>query len=141
MIPNPWLILVAVLAFAGAGVGGYAKGRHDADQTALVKSLAKELANAKAQSDEWLRQATALQHQAQLAADRQRAAEADAANTRTLVDDFAAKFAGRAPGACALSDDDARRLRDIAGPDAGAGETGASDAAGGLRPAGSAPAH
>ena len=33
---NPWIILAIVIAIGGAGVSGYAKGRHDANADAIV---------------------------------------------------------------------------------------------------------
>jgi hypothetical protein len=36
---NPWLILAVILAIAGAGTGGYIKGRVDADRSAQIETL------------------------------------------------------------------------------------------------------
>jgi hypothetical protein len=138
MLPNPWIILGVVVSLLTAAFGGYAKGYRDADKTATIMAMAKDLAMAKATGDEWLRQATALAAEAAKAAERQAAAEAEAASTRTLIDDYAQKLAGMALGACGLSDDDARILRGIAGPSTDH-PASPSEPAGRLRPPGAGP--
>ena len=42
MIANPWIILAVVLAFLGAGVGGYTKGRTDANAKWSAVAAEKE---------------------------------------------------------------------------------------------------
>lgn len=112
-IVNPWTILAVVAGILSAAIGGYAKGYKDADRTALVQSLAKDLAFAKAQNDELLRQATAAQTVAHAAAERQRQAEARTADMQAEIEDYARTLASLPDAGCGFTDDDLRRLQSI----------------------------
>lgn len=125
-LPSPQAILAGLVSLLLAFGGGYWKGHRDADQSARVDALEKqaerwEAANAAltAAKDEAVRQADAARLIAKRSADRERDALVLAETRQGMLDDYlrlldeaAAKDGARAD-LCALTDDDARRLRGI----------------------------
>jgi hypothetical protein len=123
---NPWAILGVVLALIAASGGGYLKGYRDADKSAEIAALQKEVAVHQAELLVVRAQARAAQAIAERAAERQRAAEQETADKNAEIDDYVRRLSEqpRPPGCdCSLSADDIERLRHIANPRASAPHT------------------
>jgi len=113
-LPNPYIILVVLLALLGAGVAGYAKGRTDADRSAEVRALTASVKATQAQAAELTRQAHAANAIAGEAAIRERAASSLALSLQDQIDDYARALREAAAvepsNACVLRDPDIQRL-------------------------------
>ena len=110
---NPWVILGVLLAVLGSGAGGYIKGHRDADRSAEIAAVNRELATARASLLMVEAQARAAQDIAKEAAERQKAAEADIADMQAEIEDYARIVDGQKDCSCSFSADDVKRLRDI----------------------------
>lgn len=125
-LPSPQTILAGLVSLLLTFGGGYWKGHRDADQSARVEALEEQAkrweettAVLVAAKNEALRQADAARSIAKRAADRERDALVLAETRQGQLDDYLRALAdadakGGNADRCALTDDDARRLRGIA---------------------------
>lgn len=132
----PYFIITALIGVISAGVGGYLKGRGDADQSAMIESMQIALDGVKRQRDDYLRQAVAANEIVAKANERQLEALRNTVELEAEIEAYAKKLAS-APN-CSLDDADVDWLRSIARgtPRPKGGVTGTP---GGVRPDSPAP--
>lgn len=109
---NPWLWGVMALALVASHGGAYWAGHERADDKAAVTRLETELRHARAAIDRLNQQIEADQRALENANRRAASSAVRVSELERTADALEAEFAART-ALCPVSDDDARRLRDI----------------------------
>lgn len=108
---NPYAILGVLVSLILAVVGGYAKGRIDADRSSTISILERQVDAIKRERDLFEQQLIKTAEIAKAANDRQTETQRHAETLAAEIDEYAKKLS--AAGVCSLSDGDDKWLQSI----------------------------